>query len=304
MVDLGDRLLTICKDAINDVFLAAPFIKSDVIKRILGIIPDDVNLTVVVRFRPADIAARVTDFAIVDEVTKRPNTTLRAHPSLHAKIYRVDHRVLIGSANLTNSALGWCSTPNVETLVELQVNNDEISATEALIRQSSYELTPEIAEEIIKETPSQDHILDDIAEPALQPIWIPKCRRPDILWSVYLRGEAPDAKTSVVKAAQCDLDNLWIPPNLTQNSHNIIIKAVFQATPFYMALVQKLEGSGLSDDQGAKWLQDNFSGNMPDTPRDTWETVKQWLKEFGPDELHVEADSERTRMARRFQPSR
>lgn len=46
------------------------------------------------------------------------------HPSLHAKFYRIDDVVLIGSANLTSSAMGWSQQPNLEILCQAGGNFD------------------------------------------------------------------------------------------------------------------------------------------------------------------------------------
>src|SRR5947199_2775416 len=125
----GDKLLELCPSASETLVIAAPFIKDTVLARVLDVLPSTVRrVTCITRWFPEEIAAGVSDLEIFDRLAAYQNARLLLHPHLHAKLYRADHRCLVGSANLTNRALGWSSPPNLELLVELDATFPELVA--------------------------------------------------------------------------------------------------------------------------------------------------------------------------------
>ena len=68
------------------------------------------------RWRLADLLAGVADLGVYDAaVAKGAHLYLRY--DLHAKLFVADDRCLVGSANVTDTALGWRSPENLELLV-------------------------------------------------------------------------------------------------------------------------------------------------------------------------------------------
>ena len=65
------------------------------------------------RWTPLDIQVGASDIACRTLIKNRGGS-FRLHNQLHAKYYRVDDYVLIGSANLTQSGLGFSNSPNLE----------------------------------------------------------------------------------------------------------------------------------------------------------------------------------------------
>ena len=110
----GEVLSRLCAGA-QLLVVAAPYIKADALVRILADVSPTATLICVTRWNPHDLAVGASDTECRTIVTERGGS-FRLHPSLHAKFYRFDDVVLIGSANVTSSAMGWSAQPNLEIL--------------------------------------------------------------------------------------------------------------------------------------------------------------------------------------------
>lgn len=294
---LGEQLQRLCEGAKTDVFLVAPFIKQGALFRIVNSIPETVRLIVVVRFLPEDLASGVTDFEIVDYLWKRPRTTILFQPALHAKLYRVDDLAMIGSANLTGRALGWSQAPNIELLLEVPGDHPVVQDVERRLRSTAIVLTPEIASSIqaAMPAPPPPDTLGDLQ--SVQTIWIPSCLRPEFLWQIYEQGTVSNVTQGVISAAKRDLDILAILKGLSKPAFDKMLHALFQASRFYELLSGALSGDGLPDSDAQMWLEDHFGSSLVESAHDTWLATKRWLREFGPIDVRIEADTERTRIA-------
>jgi hypothetical protein len=113
--DLGDALADHVSSAGSEVLLVAPFVKVGALEKVLAGLRPGVDLTLVTRWRLDEIAAGVSDVDAYNSVVARGGT-VRLLDRLHAKFYRADDLILVGSANLTSTALGWVHGPNLETL--------------------------------------------------------------------------------------------------------------------------------------------------------------------------------------------
>lgn len=300
-MNLGEGLTLLCEGAKSDVFLAAPFIKLHALRRLVTVIPPQVLVTVVVRFLPIDLAAGVTDYEIVEYLHARPNTNLRAHPVIHAKLYRVDRKVMIGSANISGRALGWHSMPNLELLLETNADNPIVREGEKEIIRTSYLLTTEIASSVRAAAATlspaeQTEQSDGIETTGENQFWIPACMRPEVLWDVQTHGDVACATRRVVEAAKRDLSLLSVPAGLPKAAFEKIVQGLFKASPLYQKLSKVLSGSGLVDQDAAAWLTHEYGAYLAESPGDTWTTIKSWLRHFDSDEAYISADIERTRL--------
>ncbi len=110
----GAALSRLCSGA-QYLVIAAPYIKADALATVLADASPVASLICITRWNPYDIAVGASDTECRTIVTERGGS-FRLHPSLHAKYYRIDDTVLIGSANLTSSAMGWSPQSNLEIL--------------------------------------------------------------------------------------------------------------------------------------------------------------------------------------------
>lgn len=122
---LIDLLLEHLDAAQHQVILIAPFIKRGVLERCLDVIGEGVDVYVYTRWDAAEVAQGVSD---PDIITLDRVNGVRLLPTLHAKAYLSDDRALIGSANLTQRALGITPGANVEVLIPASVDSPEVAA--------------------------------------------------------------------------------------------------------------------------------------------------------------------------------
>ena len=123
MISDGERLKVLLARANRQVLLCSPFIKAKVLDAVLSVVADAVPVRIVTRWRTSEIALGVSDLEVFEIANSRTNTELSLLNDLHAKIYVADDDCLVGSANLTASALGWSDPSNVELLVPARITS-------------------------------------------------------------------------------------------------------------------------------------------------------------------------------------
>ena len=102
----------------NDAFLASPYVSSTPLMAVLDRIDSDVPIVFVSSFNPEDfLSGSFERSALVALWTDKRVIVLRC-PRLHAKYFRLDNDVFVGSANLTNSGMGLASNSNIEILIK------------------------------------------------------------------------------------------------------------------------------------------------------------------------------------------
>lgn len=290
MLAPGTSLIEVCKRATRSVFIASPFVKLDALRKVMAAISPDVMVTIVVRFLPADIAAGVTDAEIVQELNLRSRTRVLAHPRLHAKIYRADEYALVGSANLTHRGMGWCTGSNIEVLIDGKSSMNVIQETEAELLQSSYELTLARVAAVLASLPTDS--ISRGAEMLEAAYWVPLCSRPSALWDVYVSGDA-NILARTLDSARRDLMNLEVPQGLTKDLFDQYVRSAFLASDVFRAVVDRVSGEALSDTEGPGWIADKLQLKGAETPDDAWRALKEWLRLYAADVVHIAAVTER-----------
>ena len=102
----------------NDAYLASPYVSSTPLMAVLDRIDSDVPIVFVSSFNPEDfLSGSFERSALVALWTDKRVIVLRC-PRLHAKYFRLDNDVFVGSANLTNSGMGLASNSNIEILIK------------------------------------------------------------------------------------------------------------------------------------------------------------------------------------------
>lgn len=288
----GDKLLELCRSAREVVFIVAPFVKDAVLARVLDVLPSTVRrVTCVTRWIPEEIAAGVSDLEIFDRLTNHDNAELLLHPHLHAKLYRADHRCLVGSANLTGRALGWSSPPNLELLIELDANIPELGAFENNLLSVAIPANVVLrnamraaADLLLQENRVPRFGVTDIDYPgsAAPRTWLPKCSTPDRLWNVYANQELWRLVASAVEAAKLDLVTLSPPAGLPRITFDLYVSAILKQMPLVMD-IDRRTAAGLTDDEAAAVIAEAVSADeLPYHPIFMWEVLKSWLSYFFP----------------------
>ena len=299
----GDAVLELMQNATSRVVIAAPYIKSATIRRLLKTIPNTVSeCACITRWLPEDIASGVCDLEIFDDITQIAGGRLLVHPHLHAKYYSNGQKTLVGSANLTSRGLGWHTPSNVELLVALPADFPGLADWESALLDSAVKATEQLRERIreqaaqLKQTRPvyrPPEVEDETGEEKEASLWVPQCPAPERLWEVY-RGHGADTMvSSAFKAAQDDLASLSPPQGLTEDLFTAYVAGILRQMPL-LTEIDQLASTGLTDTKAQKLLSDRLNGGtegMNDYGQ-IWRIVKFWLVYFFPGSYRLETDQE------------
>lgn len=282
---LGAKLEEAAKAAETEFFVASAFIKADALTRILSILDSEVRLDVYVRWRLEDIAAGASDLAIYDLIKERAGSTLWMCQSLHAKYYRNQSGALIGSANLTNSGLGWSADSNLELLFPTQLS-DLTGAFEADLRKQSRKVDERVVQKILDflaKIPPGRALPTEGSGGSAPANWLPTLRDPDMLYIAYIKDDDSIPRASQ-KAALLDLNCLRPADGLDRNAFEAYIAFELTRTVWVQRLESFLEQPRRFGEV-AQWLVSEFQ--VADG-KHTWQTLLRWLLKFLPDRFRAD----------------
>ena len=280
---LGDGLLEACGAAEEQLVLCAPFIKSHVLQRLLDATAEQVAIEVFTRWRPEEVAARVSDTAILSLAEARGGRVLLCD-RLHAKYVRFDQRALVGSANLTGAALGWSSAPNLELLAEVPVTSAQVVELEARLRSESIAATQALADEVERIAALMPNVVapeeEAAADEGATVIWYPRLREPRDLFTAYSGGLDRLSRASQT-AGVIDLVALQLPPGLDREQFEALVASRLLQSPAVQAV-----DSALADSQRFGAVRDLLADRLLLSREDAsfvWQTLMRWLLEFTPE---------------------
>lgn len=284
----GDQLEHLCSSAQHDLILVSPFIKVNALERVLRAVPHHVSITCVTRWGLEEIAAGVSDIEVWLVLQQRPSTTLWLRADLHAKFYRADQTCLVGSANLTLTALGWTFSPNFEVLVTLPSDYDEIRDFETQLFTKCIPVDQQLFERFrasvdLMDTSRiyvwPDNIVSVPNSLSLRDTWLPSLRNPDMLYAGYV-GDWDRLTIPSREASVTDLNALNIPAGLSRQAFEAYVGVTLLQMPLIQRLDQFVE---IPQRFGAV---SNLLSTLPcaeamgfDSDR-TWQTTIRWLLHF------------------------
>lgn len=209
--------------------------------------------------------------------------SFRLHPSLHAKYYRIDNEVLIGSANLTSSAMGWSPQPNLEILCRAGDDFDVRTFQHELLKDAREISDGEFAqwEEIIKINARIDNPI--AGDQPLFDTWRPATRDPRHLELAYQDRVEEIASPDEQRAARFDIEVMSVPPGLTEVEFRTWISTCLLAVPFTNAVIRLY---GKDSASTSRVLAETYGLGITDARRDM-ETVQNWLAFLVPDSLSL-----------------
>ena len=191
----------------NEIFIAAPYVKIGIVSKLE--IPKELasKSVFVCRWRLDDVLSGATDIGIYP-LLRDQGIRVLLHPNLHAKYYRFDNNILMGSANLTSNGLISDETGSLEALT-LLLKNPSTSNFEMKIIKESVEVDDELYSEYLA-------ILDSnfVSEQfdKIDFYW-PNFTSFEEVWSIY--NEDDSSKS---------LKSLLIPPTLEKSKLKSFIK--------------------------------------------------------------------------------
>lgn len=290
MKQAGLQLEELCNQARHEVLLAAPFIKLNTFDRLLKSIDQNIKVRCVTRWHPDEIVAGVSDLDVWLLVKERPHTTLWLRSDLHAKYYRGDQKVLVGSANLTNAALGWSRQANLELLISSDVLADfeqELFAESVIVDDSLYKHVKQIVDalpaisklELVDISSALLDLDEDNIPPVLLEAWLPLLRHPEKLYTAYA-GDIDQLGTGSQIAALHDLQVLDIPIGLNREQFEAYVGIQLLQKPIIRQVdqfVERPQRFGAVRD----FLRTLPCGIPEEFDADiAWQTLMRWLLYF------------------------
>ncbi|ABA25015.1 hypothetical protein Ava_B0305 (plasmid) [Trichormus variabilis ATCC 29413] len=292
------QLEKLCAEAHKDILLAAPFIKVSVLERLFLKISNDVKVKCITRWHPEEILAGVSDLEVWNIIKARPNCSLWLKHNLHAKFYRADEECLVGSANLTASALGWSNHPNFEILVVLPATYNNLKTFEAELLAGCIQIDDGLFEQMsITIEILKNHHLQQLPLPTVEVkessfenlaqaqakinYWLPTLRNPEDLYLAY-SGQLEKLTTISRKAALLDIHTLPLTPNLPKDAFESYLGLILLEMP----IIQQVD-EFIATPKRFGAVRDFLSSlpcaTVPDfNAEHAWQTLMRWLRYFLP----------------------
>ena len=275
----GDELICLCAGA-RHLVIAAPYIKADALTKVLAEVSPEASLVCITKWNLQDLVVGASDIEC-RTIVSRFGGSFRLHPSLHAKYYRIDDVVLVGSANLTSSAMGWSRQPNLEILCRAGDDFDAGTFQQFLLKDAREISDQEFLRwEVVAKANVQSNSPVTDRQPLLDN-WRPSTREPRHIELAYQgRGEAI-ASLDEQRAAEQDILTLLIPQGLTDEQVSAWVSVYLLEAPFTNSVIQLQNMESL---KASRLLADIYNLGITDARRDM-ETVHNWLAFFAPETL-------------------
>ena len=224
-------LMARCKEA-KIAVIVAPYMKTGVLERVLAAIPEGASVTCVSRWTPKDIRSGVTDLACRELILDR-NGKFLLHDLLHAKYYRFDKQVLIGSSNLTRPGMNIDGSGNLEILCPSPPEFDTMLFESQLLQEAYLVSDADFALwSRITPIPQRDQTISQHHDPGSPVGWKPTTRRPEYLWLAYQRRGEDIPLAEQEEIATREIKSLGIPNGLTEQQFNDWIRLSLMTSPF------------------------------------------------------------------------
>lgn len=275
---LGDELLTLAQATHHELLIVAPYIKAAALQRVLAACPSGVDIKVVTRWRLDEIASGVSDLEVWP-LLKELKAELWLHPSLHAKYYRGDDRVMVGSANLTAAGLGWRPDSNLEVLLEVTILQEKLVGFEPTLWASASEVDDALHQSFL-EALALFEPPPPLPPPHLPIVqfddWRPQLRFPGDLFKLYA-GQVEHLTSAAKEAGAVDLKSLDPPALLDEKRFNAWIGLQLQLHP-EMKAIDKAAGAPRRFGEMRALLRER----QAEDPTRAWQTWVRWIEYFLP----------------------
>ena len=292
MIAEGERIKDLVASARQEVILCAPFIKARVFSAILKVAPKQASVRVVTRWRPPEVAAGLSDLTVFDIANERTKTGVYLLNSLHAKLYVADNKCLVGSANLTATALGWRPDSNLEVLLSADRSDPDILLLLDRLR-SATPATFQIREDIEKKANLLDKpVLDEAQEMPSTMIekasqaWLPSCAAPHRLYSVYRDPGTKIVTEDTLMDALENLRDLGPTGDLSEKEFIAYIRSALIQIPSFKVILDKIP-AGITDDRGQELVRSIRDDLKPAYAQKQWKIIRDWISVFFEDQFEV-----------------
>jgi len=193
-------------------------------------------LTIITRWNADEVIAGVSDLSVLDFVHNRERSRLLLHPNMHAKVILADELAAVGSANVTDAAMGFSDHPNAEAVTVIRRAQNNVFLFLSRLERESVLATEDLRqrfEEATKVGPPawQAPVVEVNGVPARISPWpFPRFRNPERLHSAYLSilgFKDPDIRALILN----DLVALNLPDDLDEPSFRYRVGAAMLTIP-------------------------------------------------------------------------
>lgn len=293
---LGDEVTAVVKKAERSVLIVAPFIRSEALSRLIKTVPTEIETTVVTRWRLSDLLSGASDLDVYD-LAQMFGFSLYVRHDLHAKYFAVDDRCLVGSANVTLTALGWKDPANLELLTAVSRTSDRMREFEDLLMAGSvvvsaaqHKRLKDLLEKL-KESPtlnSDDKMIKELG--SLPPDWIPKSRNPEELYSAYAGN--PDVMHTAIETMNEEIGILSVIPGLDEDGFREFVATSIIQTPLISRVMNRIESAGqVTEIELQKLLVEVGVDVSLHNPHDVLQILERWFSYFFQDRYETASDS-------------
>ena len=295
----GDSVVSLMSRAENNVLIVAPFIRTPALSRLLESIPIGVSVSIITRWRAADLLAGASDLGILD-LTESLSIPLLLRHDLHAKLFAADQQCLVGSANITDTALGWRTPANLELLVSVPRTNPHIVAFEQELFAGAVPATRELQsylQDLVERLRKEPifvvpEIADDENTPGLlNPEWVPRVMNPEELYYVYTNEDERVSRTAL-QVMRNELGQLGVAPGMTEPEFRAWVAATISQTPLVSGVIRHIDEEGSMTEPALERLLENIGVDLHDySAREGIEVLQRWFTYFLPTQYQTAQDS-------------
>lgn len=160
--EFRENLQSSLKRAKKEVLVLSGFIKADALRWLLDQC-DTNNISVVSRWRKHDLICGASDFECY-EICKQAGVRFGVSQNLHGKVYNIDQKIFVGSANLTSRGMAFSNNYNDEFGVGFAAGESDKSKLTSYLNEVIW-LNDALAESLrneLDETSSSQMISDQV----------------------------------------------------------------------------------------------------------------------------------------------
>lgn len=295
---LGDVIVRFLREATSEVILVAPFIGATGFSQLVNAVPPGAKARVVTRWRPQDVLSGVSDLRAL-EICRTRGIPLFLRDDLHAKLYVVDNRCLVGSANITETALGWRTPSNLELLVPVSRCGVVEEFLEGLFQKAvlAGDLQRDRLQMLLDDVGQQEYgaaVTGDGGNPSeISTNWIPTIKTPEDLYALYSGDEHRVLRTAI-EVTRAELRRFGVPSGLREAGFRSWIGAILAQTPIIERTISHIEDRRDMDEGTFRELLSSVGADTDEYPiRDRMRVLQRWLEYFFGGDFELVADSVR-----------
>jgi len=249
------------------LFIIAPFIKLDALRSLLDHCEDVSALKVIVRWDGSDIANRVSDLEIYEELTRR-GVPLYRHPSIHLKVLVFNQNwAFHTSGNITRKGLGLASKSNVEIGAQIRLTTNDWIELYRLLEDAThiddrlYEVACRYRDGNASTTDTTPPlVLDSANDKQFSKLSLPAIQSPIDLYKIYQNPEQFIDESDTYAAFVHDILLYEIPLNLNSEDFFSRLDENFKDHFFIRAISTFIENEGsVRFGRVNSWLTDQCS---------------------------------------------